>query len=256
MRRGGMSPRGELGGAGVPMALFLRLLLAASLALSCGLDGARAQVTCGGEGPPCPPHIPTPSHHDNTGAYVVGGIVAGFIGSIILSKIWPSQPTVPSNPTVPPNPAIPTTPITPASLQPSTINLPPSFPGVPGGIGPLRPGFSLPPPGAPIMPDEVLFETRADADAIAVRHQMTLLESHPSFLLTGRTLYRAHVDVGSVADKLLDLSGDRSATGGRPIYSTLRNRARSRPTPTNMRRRSSSFRRRIAWRRENAFWSP
>src|SRR6516225_7841393 len=103
MRRGGMAPRGKSGGAGVPRALFLRLLLAAALALSCGLDGARAQVTCGGDFPPCPPpHIPTPSHHDNTGVYVVGGIVAGFIGSIILSKIWPSQPIVPSNPAVPP----------------------------------------------------------------------------------------------------------------------------------------------------------
>jgi len=109
------------------------LLLAAALALSCGLDGARAQVTCGGDFPPCPPHIPMPSHRDNTGVYVAGGIVTGFIVSIILSKVWPATSIAPPNPALPSNPAVPSTSITPASLQPPTINLPPSFPGVPGG---------------------------------------------------------------------------------------------------------------------------
>src|SRR5215831_13140182 len=99
MVRAGCATSGATGGgSGMPTAIFLRLLLAAALALYCGFDGASAQdSTCGGvEQPPCPP--PTRgSHHDNTGAYVIGGIVVGFIGLIIGSKIFsnPGPPDVP-----------------------------------------------------------------------------------------------------------------------------------------------------------------
>jgi hypothetical protein len=216
---------------------LIRLMLAAVLAVSSGIEAAQSQVCSSRTCPPPtnPPPTTTPStpdgvprHHNNDVIwYVVGGVAAGILGWAIGTRILSEQKPdwTRSLPTDQP-------PLTPISLPPPTQqprNLPPTGPGSTGpGTGPgttaqLRSGFNLPPPGAHYVLDEVMLDIPASVsqrnlDLIAARHNMTRLETR-SFRLTGRTLHRWRLDGGgTVASMIRGLAREGQVAGAQAIF--------------------------------------
>ena len=215
-------------------ATLVRLLLAVVLALSSGVEDARAQcqiTVC----PPAPTPGPAPSHHDNKAVwYVVGGVAAGVLGWIIGTKIFSNNPGPSDGPTGFPRGPDQPPPLTQVSLPPSTqlqINPPPPGGGGSGKggskggtVAQLRNGFNPPPPGETrFVPNEVMLEIplsvpQRTRELIAARHNMTRLETQ-SFRLTGRTLHRWRLDGGgTVADMIRGLAGEAQVLGAQPNY--------------------------------------
>jgi subtilisin family serine protease len=217
--------------------MLVRWLLVVVLAVASGLDAAQAQgpcrfIDCPPNGPfqtPTPGSIPgqAPRDHNNKViGYVVGGIAAGILGWAIGTRIL-SEPQSPDRPTFPYDPQEP--PLQQTSLPPPTqlpSNIPPNVPPT-GPTGPstaqLRSGFTLPPPGAHIVLDEVMLDIPASVgertlDIIAARHTMTRLETR-TFRLTGRTLHRWHLDGGGTVQAMIrGLSREQQIAGAQAIY--------------------------------------
>ena len=220
---------------------FIRLLLAALLAVASVTDGARAQIPEGprpNDGPPSKvPPIGFPSRegggsnqNSNNKAvwYVVGGVAAVVVGWMIGTQVFKPDPppTIDRSPDIPP-------------LQP--ISLPPPGQGPPpgkglgkqgnqgnqsnqGGPAALRNGFNLPPLGETrFVQDEVMLDIpssvpTATLDAIAARLRMTRLESQ-TIRITGRTLHRWRLDAGAtVPDMIRVLAREQPVAGAQPVY--------------------------------------
>jgi subtilase family protein len=227
---------------------FIRLLLAAVLAVASVTDGARAQNLEVGprpsDGPPSqfPGGLPSrdggsPSsnrHNNNNKAiwYLVGGAAVVIVGSIIGAQVFKPDPP----PRIDRSPGIP--PLEPISLPPPGQGPPPGRGlGKQGNQGSqsnqgnqasgpaaLRNGFNLPPLGETrFVQDEVMLDIpssvpTATLDAIAARHRMTRLESQ-TFRITGRTLHRWRLDAGAtVPDMIRVLAREQLIAGGQPLY--------------------------------------
>src|SRR5262245_12553040 len=206
-------------------ATFIRLLLAAVLAVASITDGARAQCNESCEGPPSQGG----SHRNNNKAlwYAVGGVAAVIVGWVVGKSVL--------NPDPPPKLDQP--PFDPVS-QPAPGQNPPPTRGQgkqgnqanqgnqssPGGAVNLRNGFNLPPLGETrFVQDEVMLDIpssvpTATLDAIAARHRMIRLETQ-TFRLTGRTLHRWRLDGGTtVPDMIRTLTREQQIAGAQPLY--------------------------------------
>src|SRR5215475_1131892 len=220
---------------------FIRLLLAAVLAVASVSDGARAQLEVGprpSEGPNQSPTGFPPreggsgNHHSNNKAiwYAVGGVAAVVVGWMIGTQVVKPDPPPfdRSPPTLPP--------LDPISLPPPGQSPPPGKGlGKQGNQGSnqgnqvsgptaLRNGFNLPPLGETrFVQDEVMLDIpssipTATLDAIALRHRMTRLETQ-TIRLTGRTLHRWRIDAGTtVPDMIRTLAREQLIAGGQPLY--------------------------------------
>src|SRR5262245_31407069 len=220
---------------------FIRLLLAAVLAVASVSDGARAQVL--NEGPSnFPPRDSPPreggnpgnnNHHSNKAVwYVVGGAAAAFVGWMIGTQAFKPDP-----------PRIDRSPLPP--LEPISLPLPGQTPPPGKGLGKqgnqgnrgnqgnqantgapanLRNGFHLPPLGETrYVQNELMLDIpssvpTATLDAIAARHGMTRLETQ-TFRLTGRTLHRWRLDGGTpVPDMIRNVAREQQIAGAQPLY--------------------------------------
>jgi subtilisin family serine protease len=220
---------------------FIRLLLAAVLAVASVTDGARAQNLEVGprpnDGPPgqFPGEGRSPSNNRNNNKaiwYAVGGAAAVVMGIIGVQVFKPDPPPrIDRSPDIPP-------------LQP--ISLPSPGQGPPGkgqgkqgnqgnqssqgnqanqgGPAALRNGFNLPPLGETrFVQDEVMLDIpssvpTATLDAIAARLRMTRLESQ-TIRITGRTLHRWRLDAGAtVPDMIRALAREQPVAGAQPVY--------------------------------------
>src|SRR5262245_48621854 len=197
---------------------FIRLLLAAVLAVASVPDSARSQNIEVGPRPTDGPPKQVPlggfpregggSNHSNNNKavwYAVGGVAAVVVGWMIGTQVFKPDPP----PRIDRSPDIP--PLQPISL-PSPGQGPPPGKGQgkqgnqgnqgnqsnqanQGGPATLRSGFNLPPLGETrFVQDEVMLDIpssvpAATLDAIAARHNMTRLETQ-TFRITGRTLHR------------------------------------------------------------------
>jgi len=221
---------------------FIRLLLAAVLAVASVSDGARAQLEVGprpSEGPNQSPTGFPPreggsgNHHSNNKAiwYAVGGVAAVVVGWMIGTQVVKPDPPPfdRSPPTLPP--------LDPISLPPPGQSPPPgkglgkqsnqgnqgkqANTGAPAN---LRNGFHLPPLGETrFVQNELMLDIpssvpTATLDAIAARHGMTRLETQ-TFRLTGRTLHRWRLDGGTpVPDMIRNVAREQLIAGAQPLY--------------------------------------
>src|SRR5262245_22143393 len=222
---------------------FIRLLLAAVLAVASVTNGARAQVLTN-----LPPPsdngpregggsrdggVPSNNRHSNNKAiwYVVGGAAAIFAGWLVGTQmVKPDRPQFDPGPLPPPDPiSFPPPGRTPPpgkglskqgnqgnqSNQGNQANQ--------GGPAALRNGFNLPPLGETrFVQDEVMLDIpssvpAATLDAIAARHNMTRLETQ-TFRITGRTLHRWRFDAGNVPDMIRGLAREQQVAGAQPVY--------------------------------------
>jgi subtilisin family serine protease len=223
---------------------FIRLLLAAVLAVASVTDSARAQnIEVGprpndglpGQFPPRDGGSPSNNRHNNKAIwYVVGGAAAVIVGTMIGVQVFKPDPP----PRIDRTPDIP--PLQPISLPPPGQGPPPgkgqgkqgnqgnqgnqSNQANQGGPAALRNGFNLPPLGETrFVQDEVMLDIpssvpTATLDAIAARHGMTRLETQ-TIRLTGRTLHRWRLDPGTtVPDMIRALAREQQIAGGQPVY--------------------------------------
>jgi subtilisin family serine protease len=204
-----------------------------AVALATAISAGEVNAACdNGENcpPPPPPHAnpppltpPPPSPRNNSVLYALGAVAVPIIGLGITLQFLPQNAPATTTPqrTFPPR-------------QPLNVQLP-SLLGAGGGAGgggggggaggggaggpgpqPLRPGFNLPPAGAPYVLDEVIAESNAstqEIDAIAARFNMTRRQS--TFLpLINRTLHLLHIDNGeAVAAKIISLASEGQVAG-------------------------------------------
>jgi subtilisin family serine protease len=233
-------------------ATLLRVLLAVALATATAVREGRAQCesqtqaacvpTRGGPGPTVPGSGGS-SSSNNTGWYILGGVIAAVAGWAITTRMFPDPPG-PGNPS-PPRSSPPDRPL--LSQQLPTENQPPVWPpqaaptgtaGQPGGNRPggtqttqtpqtnqaqLRRGFDLPPVGAPFVPNELVLDIPSSVpertlDQIAARHTMTRVET-TNFRLTGRTMHRWRINGStSVPDMIRNVVGERQIAGAGANY--------------------------------------
>src|SRR5215475_5588170 len=213
-------------------ATFIRLLLAAVLAVASITDGARAQLSSvpnegqfpgsegGGSGP-------TPHRSNKALWYAVGGVAAVIVGWMVGKNVLNPDPPPkcdqpPFDPVSQPAPGQNPPPTRGQGKQSSQANQ--GNQSSPGGTVNLRNGFHLPPLGETrFVQDEVMLDIpssvpTATLDAIAARHRMIRLETQ-TIRLTGRTLHRWRIDAGTtVPDMIRTLAREQLIAGGQPLY--------------------------------------
>jgi hypothetical protein len=201
---------------------LFRTFLALVLVVTLGVQGAGAQPCTAN----CPPTNPTPQpgrdSNDKTVWYVVGGIAAAALGAFIAWRLFPDPER--GLPPVPPTGDPP--PVTPVNLPPpgGGAGAPSAGKGgTPKVTTTLRKGFSLPPPGARFVLNEVILDvppsvSEAQLNLFAQRHAMTRMETQ-TFRLTGRRLFRWRIDGGtSVPDMIRSVAGENLVAGAQANF--------------------------------------
>ena len=192
-----------------------RVLLAAVIAVA-AVDAAHAQ-----DRRPFGPRIPPPAtpgpggpSNNDTGLYVLTGIVFAIVGWAIGDRIFSGNTSAPPNP--PPSPPVPPPPG--SYLPPVTqVQPPPGTSGPGGNTSPLHTASNPPPRGETrFVPNEVLADTPLDMEDIAQRHQMTCPET-VQVRLTGHTLHRCLRLANQTVVDMIGVLG-REGIGSQPNY--------------------------------------